>query len=709
MASALSRIRENVGLVVIIIAIAIASFVIADFFKGTSGGPDNEIGVVSGQTLDYFRVQQKFELYEKNSPPDIDDQRRNQLKQSAWNDVVNEIVYGQEYDKIGITVTDDEVSKMFLGPLTHRYVQQFPWFFNDSTRQFSYDAVRQLLAQADEINHNDPSEDPVRRRFKSDLLDLERAIIQDRLFQKYSALLSGAGMVSKNEATRKYNEENQSLNITYTYVPYTSVAEDQVSLTDDDYKKVYDDVKNRYYRQDAEAVLKYTFFPLTPSPEDSVSLNETMKRLAARLGSEKPEEVPSYAAENTDGVVDTSYRAISDIPAAAADLAISGRTDSVAGPMLDLDGTMKVFRVTASMEDSVNYNHLRHILIVPEGPTQEDSTAAQQKARDLARQLRGGANFADLVVESKDFQTSAKGGDLGWMAPGGFGDDFDGAVNNASVGQIVTTESVRGYHVVEVLNRTNKRFKVFEIQRGFSPSSVTTENVYKLASRFASDLSASGNMDSLRPAYPTATVLQSPPLTQDNYDVIGLQGARSIVTWAFKADEGQTSEILEAENAFVIATLVSKREQGVKSLEEIKAQLQPEASKRKKAEMISAKLQGGGDPAALAQSYGQGATSTSAQNLKFVNPTIGGSREPYVVGRAFGLQQGQTSAPIRGESGVYVVRVDQVNAPAEVNEGILAFQKSTLQSTKSSTIMNNSMTGLREIAKVKDYRYKFDF
>ena len=67
--SALSRIRQNIGLIAIVIFIALAAFILTDFIRGITtivqGVP--EAGTVAGSTISNDEYQEQVSLYNQNS------------------------------------------------------------------------------------------------------------------------------------------------------------------------------------------------------------------------------------------------------------------------------------------------------------------------------------------------------------------------------------------------------------------------------------------------------------------------------------------------------------------------------------------------------------------------------------------------------------------------------------------------------------------
>jgi len=108
----------------------------------------------------------------------------------------------------------------------------------------------------------------------------------------------------------------------------------------------------------------------------------------------------------------------------------------------------------SSGQGDVEY-HLAHILVaLPESADSAAIQAAQQRAEDLLKRLRNGANFTDLAIAESDAQTALEGGDLGWRSLGRIPSLFLDAVKKMQVGEISDLiRSSGGFHIVTLLGK----------------------------------------------------------------------------------------------------------------------------------------------------------------------------------------------------------------------------------------------------------------
>jgi peptidyl-prolyl cis-trans isomerase D len=108
--------------------------------------------------------------------------------------------------------------------------------------------------------------------------------------------------------------------------------------------------------------------------------------------------------------------------------------------------------------------HVRHILVMTQGKPDADKPKALAKAQDLLKQLRGGADFAQVAEKNSDDTSNAsKGGDLGWIVHGQMVEPFEKAafaLQPKQISDVVTTQF--GYHIIQCLEKDTARLKPFD-------------------------------------------------------------------------------------------------------------------------------------------------------------------------------------------------------------------------------------------------------
>ncbi|MGI6159556.1 peptidylprolyl isomerase [Candidatus Darwinibacter acetoxidans] len=106
-----------------------------------------------------------------------------------------------------------------------------------------------------------------------------------------------------------------------------------------------------------------------------------------------------------------------------------------------------------------------HILIEPEGSSDEDWAAAEGKALEIYAQANT-ENFAELAQEFSADASSTSGGELGYIYRGRTVPEFEQAAFALEVGQISEpVRSVYGYHIITVTDRIEAEGEDFEKAR----------------------------------------------------------------------------------------------------------------------------------------------------------------------------------------------------------------------------------------------------
>jgi peptidyl-prolyl cis-trans isomerase D len=107
--------------------------------------------------------------------------------------------------------------------------------------------------------------------------------------------------------------------------------------------------------------------------------------------------------------------------------------------------------------------HARHILLKTDGKSDAEKKALKAKAEDLLKQLKNGADFAELAKKYSDDGSKDQGGDLGWFVRNQMVPEFDSvafSLKPKELSGVVTSQF--GYHIIQVLEKDPARLKPFE-------------------------------------------------------------------------------------------------------------------------------------------------------------------------------------------------------------------------------------------------------
>ncbi|MCB9231197.1 MAG: peptidyl-prolyl cis-trans isomerase [Bacteroidia bacterium] len=708
----MQKIRSNAGLLIVTIGVAMVAFILTDLFKSLNpNGDKRDIGEVYGKPVNYDAF---YALYQQNLSNQTanTDEERTAIAQSTWEGYVNQLIFEREYKSAGVDVPGDELFSLFLNPPPNSVIRTIA-SFKDSTGRFNQAYVRQAL----NMMEMDPQD--IQSQQQADFIDfmksLEEYIYQNRLRDKYFGLVKNGTFVSSNEARRQYANENRKADISYVAVNYSVIPDDQVTVTDADLKAYLNEHREEY-RKENEVTLRYVKFLKTPSKEDTAaSVTGINKMLTAwNMGETDTAFNDTTFLVNYNGRWDSNFVALNNLPLELGRQIDNPTKGKLYGPILD-GGNFNVFKIMNTREGKDEYVRLRHILIKVKGFEKADTTAAEKAAKDLLKDVNAD-NFAQMASEkSEDQTTSKKGGYLGWLGSStGFGPKFDKDVAKAKVGERFVAKSDQGFHIVELQARTNKKLNVASVRKEIYAGTNTLKTIFKEASRFAGKAIAKGSLDEASMDSPGINVaVTKPALTSSSTTISGLEGARPVIRWALAQEESNliSESILETENAYVVAQVGEISQKGYQTLEDVREQITTPVLNQKKAEMIMEKLNGisSTNLDEIVTAYGQGAYKQSASGISFNSssiPVIGS--DPYIIGKISAMQLNQVSAPLKGMSGVYVIKIDNITEAPEMQQTDVETRKMTIGFQKKSGVENKIFQGLREIADVKDYRHKFE-
>ena len=146
--SALSRIRNNIGLVAVVIFVALAAFILTDFLSGITSifNTPPPAAVVAGEEITNQEFEQRVsEAMQQYQGAAYNDAFNGQIRDNVWSQIVQEKVFEQEFDKVGLIITDDELIDMMAG--NHIPPTVISGFFGQDPNNPNMAFIRQGLKQ----------------------------------------------------------------------------------------------------------------------------------------------------------------------------------------------------------------------------------------------------------------------------------------------------------------------------------------------------------------------------------------------------------------------------------------------------------------------------------------------------------------------------------------------------------------------------------
>ncbi|OUJ76264.1 peptidylprolyl isomerase [Hymenobacter crusticola] len=705
----INTIREKSGWAVGAIVIGLLLFIVGgDLIGGRNrlfNRNETTVGEIAGEKVDRADFENTLEQAKQNfiaqQGRQPDEQTMGYLRDQAWNQTIYRIAFQKEFDRLGLKVSDEEVVDLVQGKNMDPSVRQA--FTDPKTGQFDRTKLIQYLQNLDKLP---PQAQDMWHNF-------EAGLTPTRLGNKYNNLIKMSTYVTTAEAKRYNEDQNAKANIRYLFVPYFSISDSAVKVSDSQLQAYLDAHKSRYKVEEGRSI-EYVSIPVVASKEDSAAVKSTVNQLAEQFRNAPNDSL--FVKLNSDQPYNGAFITPADMPEKLrAELPL--KVGTVYGPYAE-NGVYSIFKVTGEKAGPQASARASHILIKPEGTTPEAKAAAKAKAQDILNKIKGGADFAAMARQYGTDGTTATGGDLGWFTQGRMVPEFEKAVFGAAKTGLLPApvETSFGYHIIKITApKTNQTYQVAAVQKSIVPSDATREAAYQKAQELKGQAE---DLDSFRKAVAKDKTLQKQEakgLGRGDRNVNNLQNARSVVRWAYGFNpDGKSTKIGDVSPVFddlgdqyVIAVLTGERGKGTADVASLKPELAAQVRNEEKAKQIIMKLNGkSGSLEQLAAAYGSAAQVKTANDVVLSSGTIPGlGSEPVAVGKAFGMKPGQKSGPIQGEQGVLIVETVSVNkptAPADVKT-----IRQQLAAQRSARLDGAIYEAVKAKSDIKDERTKF--
>jgi peptidyl-prolyl cis-trans isomerase D len=642
------------------------------------------VGSIDGNNVDYMEFVNTSDnleavvrtMYGRAS---LDAAQTDQVRDMAWEQFIRRYSYQPGFDKLGIVAGEAEQIDMVKGDYVSPVIASI--FSSPQTGLLDREALAGFVSSID----TDPSGS------MAALWDyVQEEMVSERTVAKYVALVSRGAFVNDLEVARGTTSANNVYNGSYATLPYSSIADSLVEVTSSEVRKYYRTHKNNF-RQTASRSIEYVTFEVAPSEEDYAAAAEHIAGVATEFGA--AENPMQYASLNSQERTDPLYYTENQLSGDRLAIAFGERRDEMAGPTLT--GDIYTLSRVADRRISPDSVGARHILLPP--------TATATQVDSLVRAIRDGADiFALASLYSMD-QMVDLGRFVPEMATVSFGEDFTEALSTARANDVFSVDTQYGKHVVQMTYRGTPvgKVQIADVTYNVEPSAATEQAAYTKARDFLA--AAAGSKEKFDEAVTsTGAGRRVATIGAGDREVMGLTDSRELIRWSFNTKPGTVSTIMDIDGDYVVAVLTEAKEAGIADVRDVAQTIAQRLRTDKKAAMLAEQAAGKSVAEVAAM---EGATTgevTALRTNAFFEPTLG--MEPAVIGVFDGLAVGETSKPIEGYTGVYVVSVASVDNTAEVAD---ADERVRLEAGIEGTLTQRLMQALIDGSDIKDYRAKF--
>ncbi|EMQ95565.1 MULTISPECIES: peptidylprolyl isomerase [Xanthomarina] len=700
----LNKIRQRGLFLIIVIALALFSFVIGDLFRNTDalvGKSQNIVATINGKDISREDFMQKVEVAQRQLGPNG---TNTQAMNRVWEQEVRQAVLETQFEELGMTVEKDQMRDLLRTNLANS-----PEFQNEAGL-FDENKLNEYIANLKETS----------AVAYAQWVDYENSIGVNALQQDYFNMVKAGMTGTLAEGKLEHMLESETIDIKYVQIPYTSIPDSTVSVSKSEISS-YINKHKKQYEVEATRDIRYVEFKEAATVEDEnnikqdlanllkdqVVYNEVTKNNDTIKGFATVTNHKVFVNSNSDIKFEDRFKFKSDLPASVADTIFNMNVGDVYGPYKD-GNYFKLTKVIAAiqMPDSVK---ARHILIpyVGAASAQPDVTQSKEQAKKTADSLlsvlkKDNSKFGEFVsTYSSDQGSVANGGSYDYFTYNTMVPEFRDYVFQNNVGDMDVVETVYGYHIIEVEGQKNKQraIKVATVAREIEPSETTINQVFRDASNFEIAIEK-GDFEAVAKEKDLAVRPVNGIKVLDE-NIPGLGNQRAMVRWAFEeGTEVGDYKRFNLNGGYAIVQVTATNAAGLMNTEQASVTALPAIRKEKKAALIKDRISAT-TVEDVAAAENQTVKTALAINMK--NPTISGAgKEGLVVGTAFGLKEGETSKLIEGEKGVYMVQVTKKTpAPELDNYQGFANQVGTSKMNNVNTKLYNA---LKEASDIEDNR-----
>lgn len=692
----ISTLRDKMGkFLVVVVGFSIAAFVLGDILGPNSSiGNQNQniVGEINGEEIDLVRFNSIFEQlsynFSLNNGRSPNTQEIIGIRDQAWEKLINDISYVDQYNELGIVVTDKESVDMVQGDNIHPMILEA--FTDPSTGVFNIDNV---IGYLQNLSNQPVNQQQAWFSFESNLKPM-------RLRTKYDNLLSLTTNVNSLQSKSEYFNSSNTRDLSYYFVPYYMVPDSLFTVSKSEMNNYLRKNSDDYKQEDSRA-LNFVYFPLESSGEDSAFYISEIDKITNSLKSGEIND-STFALLNSDGFNPYVRFNVDQLPTELNNKEIGYVSDIVYE-----DGGVLVYKLSDITDDEKFKARAKHILL---RFNDQNKSEVRSEANRILSLLRNGSDFDETARTYSEDGSASAGGDLGWFTEEVMTKPFEDAVFSRSRKGLIPRiiESDFGFHIINVTQpKTRKTYVVTTIFKQLVPSDNTRNNIYRSAEMFKINASQSSNNFKEIASEKGYTLQTVSELDKNSTVIDNLQEARNVVIWAYddSRDTDDISEVIELNNGYVVSHLDDIKDEGTKKLDDVENSVKKKLLDDKKFEYVNDLLKEYSSLDDLKSIYDKGEiynmssidfNTNSIQNVGF---------SPEAIGVAFSLEEGEMTRPIKIDDGIIVLSLNSISQADSLNS-YSDYGISLLQANKftSSLKVDNAV---KEFSNIEDLRYKF--
>ncbi len=693
----ITTLREKMGkFLVFVVGFSIIAFVLGDIL-GPNSSLNNQnrniVGEINGEEIDLIQFNSVFELLSSNFSINNGRSPNNQeiasIRDQAWEKLINDISYNEQYQELGLTVTDKESVDMVQGDNIHPMILQA--FTDPSNGSFSVDNV---IGYLQNISNQPINQQQAWFSFEANLKPI-------RLRTKYDNLIGLTTNINSLQSKSEYFNSSDVIDLSYFFIPNYNISDTLFSVSENEMKSFLRTNQDDYKQEESRSI-SIVHFPLEPTKEDSSFYLSEMNNIKNQLLSGNVND-STFALLNSDGFNPYMNFNIDELP-----IELENKEVGFVSDLAFKDGGMVIYKLSKIKNDQNFKARAKHILLKFNDQNKQDIRLEAQRILSL---LRNGSDFDETARTYSEDGSASAGGDLGWFSEGVMVKPFQDAVFSRSRSGLIprVIESEFGFHLIYVTQpKTKNTYSVVTILKQIVPSDNTRNNIFRDAEMFkidalSSDLSFQELAEEMK--YDLKTESNVGKFTNRVSNI--QEDARSIVLWTYddSRDKGDISDVIELNNSYVVTYLKEIKKEGTKNLDEVEVSIRKKILDNKKFDYMSAKMKDYSSLNELKNQFSEGQIY-NMPSLDFnTNSLLNVGFAPEAVGVAFSMEQGELTQPIKIDDGIIVVNVNSIIKADTLND-YSDFGLTLMQANRFASSLKIDQA-VKEFSNIEDFRYKF--
>ena len=701
----LGEIRKRSWLLVGVIALALLAFLVnPDTIDQVFGKNPNILGKVNGDEI--TRDELNDQLFIMQQQAQQQGQPTKGLEEQAWQILVQSKLIKQQFEKMGLKLTDEIFwSQLQYDPIFAQNQQYF-----DEKGNFKLQEIKSEIEKAQATN-------PENYNF---WLKNKKAIEYRMMARMLFGNITAGITVSKKEAELMMKFRDEMANIDFVKVDYLEFSKkNNVKVTTQDLAD-YIKLHPTRFKATASRNLAYAYFPATPSAQDdAATLNEInklyLKGADASNGAENFQNTKNdsmFVELNSDVPFIPQYVGLNQVPQGIKDKIATATIGQTFGPYKEQNLYVVSKLLDKKASDSTQS---KHILIAYKGAERSTARRTKEAAKKIADSLLAvikadPAKFAEGLKLSDEPNAVERNGSVGWTTPTSpFAPGYLKFLADNPKGATGLAETSFGYHIINVEDKKSgsMTYKIAHLAKNVKASDKTENQVLTQATRFIQQTEGKSFNQFKNLAEKNKYRFDNPKTVgrfQGTLPGLGTDKDGDIISWAFdkKRNIGDTDIFtVEGTGDRIVAYVVGKQDEGLADPETVRDQIEPIVKNKLLAKKIIEKINTGKYTSLDQAAKAFGTTKANAV-VNLFNPSVNGSMEPRVAGAAFGLASNKLSQPVEGMTGVYLVVKKSVTTnkmPGDVKQIIQSMAQQNAQQFTGSFLKS-----LQDNADIKDYR-----